>query len=188
MHRHEIAVLNALRKNRKLSLKGLLEQTRLGRDEAMWAVQNLEIEGLVEAKKEAREEATLTEEGKKYASVGLPERLLLDRLGSGPVEIRKLAGKEDQIGFMWAKKKGLVTIDKGVVKLTDKGKDSKNRGVDEERILRDIGANKDAYEKYKDTDAVSEFRGRGIIETKSREDVSEITITQKGMKTTNRRR
>ena len=184
MHRHEIAVLNALRKNKKLNLKRLLEETKLGRDEAMWAVQNLEMEGLVEAQREAREDAALTDEGRKYAREGLPESALLVRLGAGPVEIRKLAGKEEQIGFMWAKKKGLVTIDRGIVKLTEKGKEKASRGLEEEKILKGIGADKDAYEKYKDTETVSEFRGRGILETKSREEVAEIAITPKGMKVT----
>jgi phenylalanyl-tRNA synthetase alpha chain len=123
LHRHEIAVLNALRKNKRLSLKAMLDETGLGRDEAMWAVQNLEVDGLVDVHKEAKEDASLTDEGKKYANEGLPEHALLGKLGSGQMDIRKLSGKEEQIGFMWAKKKGLVAIDKGMVKLTEKGKE-----------------------------------------------------------------
>lgn len=182
MHRHEIAVLNALRKNKRLSLKAMLDETGLGRDEAMWAVQNLEVDGLVDVHKEAKEDASLTDEGKKYANEGLPEHALLGKLGSGQMDIRKLSGKEEQIGFMWAKKKGLVAIDKGMVKLTEKGKEKASKGLEEEKILREISTDKDAYEKYKTTEAIAEFKGRGILETKSREDVSEIVIMPKGMK------
>jgi phenylalanyl-tRNA synthetase alpha chain len=180
LHRHEITVLNALKKNKKLDLQGLLDETKLGKDEAMWAVQNLEESGLVEVKKERKEQAVLTKEGESYVANGLPEHTLVSKLAKGPIEMGKLVGKEDQIGFMWAKKKGLVTIEKGAVELTSKGKEAAGKGLDEEKILGEISTG--AYKKYSGTEQIFEFKKRGIIEIRSKEEVEEIGITQKGIR------
>lgn len=181
MHRHELAVLNALKASKKLSLQELLKETQLGKDEVMWAVQNLASSKAVEIKKERIEEVALTKEGEEYAVKGLPEQMLVKKIGAKQVEISKLSSKEEQIGFMWAKKKGLVAIEKGVVKLTDKGREAEAKGIDEERILREICAGKESYEKYRSSEVVLEFKKRGLIETKSREEVREIALTPEGM-------
>lgn len=185
MHRHEIAVLGALKKSKKITLQGLIDETCLGRDEAMWAIQNLTASGLIEVRKESVDEVALTKEGAEYSVKGLPEHALIKRLCSGAIQIGKLSGKEDQIGFMWAKKKGLVTIDKGLVKLTEKGNEAAEKGMPEENILREICTGKAAYEKNKNLEAVFEFKKRGLIEIKSKEEVKEVVITPAGLRQAN---
>ncbi len=181
MHKYEIAVLRALKKGGGLGLRGVMDAAGLGKDETLWAIQNLAAAGLVTVKKELREEAALSPEGNECADRGLPERILAERLASaGPVAIAGLKGKEEQIGFMWAKKKGLVTIDKGMLRLTARGREAAGRGMDEEKILKDIQSDRESYSNYKNTEAVSEFRKRGLLEARSREEASEIRMTEKG--------
>jgi phenylalanyl-tRNA synthetase alpha chain len=179
LHKYEIAILRALKKGDRLSLREVMDGTKLGKDEVLWALQNLSAKGFVDVRKELSEEASLSPEGNEYAERGLPERALARRLVSGPVPIADLKG--EQIGFMWAKKKGLVTIDKGLVRLTEKGRRAEG-GSEEERILKELQSDRECYRKYRDTDAVSEFRKRGLLEIRSREEVSGIGITEKGVR------
>lgn len=180
MHKYEISILRALKGQGKLSFDALMEVSGLGRDEAMWALQNLLSGGMVEAKKSQREEASLTAEGAEYASRGLPERALIERLRKGHEEIGRLAGKDGQIGFMWAKKKGLVAIEKGRVELTAKGKEALGKELHEERVLKEIAAGE--YSKYAKTEAAAEFRKRGLLESRTREEIGDVCITEKGVR------
>jgi phenylalanyl-tRNA synthetase alpha chain len=180
LHKYEIAVLKALKGRSGLGLEDLMKAADLGKDEAMWALQNLIAGGLVDAKSAAREEATLTEEGIGYAEKGLPERRLLGLLEKGDVDAKSLSDRADQIGLMWAKKKGLVEIDKGAVRLTGEGKRAAEGETEDERILKDLRSDAGAYAKYRNTSAVAEFRKRGLLETRSRKEVREVHITAKG--------
>jgi phenylalanyl-tRNA synthetase alpha chain len=180
MHKYEIAILKALKNKGTLSLAALMEETKLGKDEVLWALQNLAASGLAEARKESSEEASLSPEGNDCADRGLPEGILVKRIAAkGPVQIATL--RDEQIGFMWAKKKGLVAIDKGVVDLTERGKAAAQKGIDEERILRELQSDRDSYSKYRDTEAVAEFKKRGLLEARAREEVKEVAITKKGI-------
>lgn len=181
MHKYEIAILRALGKGEKLSLKGVMDATGLGKDEVLWALQNLAAGGLAAVRKEEVDEASLSPEGNDCADKGLPESVLARRLAAhGPVQISTL--KDEQIGFMWAKKKGLVTIDKGMVKLTEKGREAAGKGMPEEKVLKEIQSDRESYSKHRDTEAVAEFRKRGLLELRSRDAVTEVHLTPKGIK------
>ena len=72
---------------------------------------------LVKVIKSVEEIFTLTEEGTNYAKEGLPERKLLQSLGSG----RPMAELKDpavKIGLGWLRKKGWATIQSGMIKPT----------------------------------------------------------------------
>ncbi len=65
----------------------------------------------------------LTEEGKKYLSgEDLPEKKLIKKIEEEPKEIQKLKKEIDDldIAINWSKKKGLIDIDKGKIKLRKK--------------------------------------------------------------------
>jgi phenylalanyl-tRNA synthetase alpha chain len=180
LHKYEIAVLRALGKGSRLSLNEVMDTTGLGKDEVLWALQNLAAGGLAEVKREASEEAALSPEGNDCADKGLPERILAKRLTAGPVQISSL--RDHQIGFMWAKRKGLVAIEKGMVRLTEKGREAAAKGMDDERILREIQSDRESYSKYRNTQAVEEFKKRGLLEARSREAITEVRLTAKGIK------
>ncbi len=75
---------------------------------------SLAEQGQVKVIKSVDEIFSLTEEGIKYAKEGLPERKLLEAIGSGKpmVELKDPALK---IGLGWLRKKGWASIDKGVL-------------------------------------------------------------------------
>ncbi len=60
----------------------------------------------------------LTEEGKKYVENGLPEQVLASIVKEGPKSVKELRSEVENfsIALAWAKKKGLVKIENGVVK------------------------------------------------------------------------
>lgn len=73
----------------------------------------------------------LTPEGKEYAAKGLPERQLLESI-KGSVELATLSRNPlAPIAIGWMKRKGWVTIQKGMVTPTGKAP----RGEDEEALL-----------------------------------------------------
>ncbi len=181
MHRHELSVLNALKEPKRLSLSALLDSTGLGRDEAMWAVENLAASKFVTVTKEERYEVKLSGEGEDYAKSELPEQALVKKLGLKPMEIGSLSSKTDQIAFIWAKKKGLVAIEGKMLKLTDAGRKAAKSGLETDKILKRLHKDASAYSDYKGSDALQELEKRGLMETKSKEEVKEIEITQQGV-------
>lgn len=180
LHKHETSILEALKKKKTLGLDALLEETGLGKDEAIWAIDNLSKKDLITVRKEEKGEAKLTKEGEEYAGKELPEQALIRTLVSGRVEIGSLKSKSEQIGLMWAKKKDLVAIENKYLKLTEKGKEAAARELTEDKILKEL-RDKGNYAKYKDSEEVRELEKRGLLEIKSREELKEVEITQKGI-------
>ena len=72
-------------------------------------------QGLVQVTKSVDEALSLTEEGRKYAQEGLPERNLLQSLGSGK-PMSELKDPAHKIGLGWLRKKGWATIQGGEIK------------------------------------------------------------------------
>lgn len=181
MHRHELAVLSALKEAKKLSFDELLDKAAVGKDEALWAVANLVQMGFVKAKREGVYEIKINPEGEAYAKRALPEMSLLKKVGARGAELDSLKNKEDQIGLSWAKRKGLVEISGKVLKLTDAGKKASKAGMETDSVLKDLYKNKNAYEKYRETQAARELEQRKLIEVKFRESTNDIEITQQGV-------
>ena len=84
-------------------------------------------QGLVKVTKSVEEIFDLTEEGRKYAQEGLPERNLLLSLGSGK-PMSELKDPALKIGLGWLRKKGWAMIEAGVIKPTAR----QPQGKDEE--------------------------------------------------------
>lgn len=181
MHRHELSVLSALKGKRALGFEELLAAASLSRDEAMWAIGNLEGQGLVSVKKEGEFEVRLSDEGERYAKGSLPEMELLKKIGSKGMRFGELRGKTDQIGIIWAKKKGLVESAGDALRLTDKGRKAEKEGIETGSVLKAIFEDKNAYSRYRSGEAVKELEQRKLIEIKSRERVSEVEITKRGI-------
>ena len=85
---------------------------------------------LVKVIKSVEEIFTLTEEGTNYAKDGLPERRLLQSLGSGK-PMAELKDPAIKIGLGWLRKKGWAVIQAGEIKpmgSAPKGKDEESPG------------------------------------------------------------
>jgi phenylalanyl-tRNA synthetase alpha chain len=181
LHRHELAVLETLRTARKLGLDELLEEAKIGKDEALWAIGNLSNAGFVTITKEEMDEFSLTPEGEEYAKRGLPEEALVKRLEKEKIHVSTLKKKEDQIGLIWAKKKGLVEIDNDYLKLTQKGREASEKGISEDTVLKELNEDKSSYAKYRGREEIEEFVKRGLIEKSSKTGIREVEITQRGI-------
>ncbi|MGB9902747.1 phenylalanine--tRNA ligase subunit alpha [Methanothrix sp.] len=79
------------------------------------AAESLAESGLISVDKKVIERFSLTEEGRRYAREGLPERRLIDIIGDGK-PLSELQDPALKIAIGWARKKGWVRIDKGVLR------------------------------------------------------------------------
>jgi phenylalanyl-tRNA synthetase alpha chain len=115
-------------------------------------------QGQVKVIKSVDEIFSLTEEGTNYAKEGLPERKLLEAIGSGKpmVELKDPALK---IGLGWLRKKGWASIDKGSVKPTGQAPLGKD-----EVILEALSKGPASCSAF-DAKSLSELRSRGLVKS-----------------------
>ena len=71
-------------------------------------------EDLISVTKSVEESVTLTDEGRKYAEEGLPERALLSFIGSGK-PMSELKDPVHKIALGWLRKKGWAAIDLSLI-------------------------------------------------------------------------
>ncbi len=77
---------------------------------------------------------TLTDDGKRYLQEGLPEQRLVELVKQSPKSIKELRTFKDlTVALAWAKKKGLVLVEGGVVKFV---KDDDQKELEYLRKLR----------------------------------------------------
>ncbi len=183
MHRHELSVLTALKEKRRMSFGELLKQSGLGKDEAVWAISNLEKQKLVVVKREGEYELRISKEGEDYAKNGLPELAILRKASGKGASMADLSGKEDQIGISWAKRKGLVEIEGGRITVTEAGLRASRDGIESDTALRELHKDSTAYKKYRGSDAIKELAQRKLVEIKEKEALGEVEITQQGILT-----
>ncbi|OYT53036.1 hypothetical protein B6U66_00375 [Candidatus Bathyarchaeota archaeon ex4484_135] len=145
-------------------------------------VASLAEKGLVRMREETRRRAKLTEEGLRYAKLGLPERRLVKALenSGGEADIRSLSasaglsGEELKIGLGWARRKGWVKVRKGTLRLL-----AVPRETAEEKALRALS------EGLEDLGELSQvlpvLEKRGLVEVV--EEVHKILeITEAGLR------
>jgi phenylalanyl-tRNA synthetase alpha chain len=126
-------------------------------------------QGHVQVIKSVEEIFALTEEGKKYAQEGLPERNLIQSLGSGK-PMSEMKDPAIKIGLGWLRKKGWATIEAGLIKPTGVAP----RGKDEEILETLQSGPKRAAEL--DEKGLAALKSRGLVaSSKSKEWQFEIT-------------
>ena len=133
-------------------------------------------EALISVTKSVEESVTLTDEGRKYAEEGLPERALLSFIGSGK-SMSELKDPAQKIGLGWLRKKGWAAIDKGMIRPTG----SAPKGEDEEmlNLLLKSPMNKSSLK----SDIVTELKNRGLAKLeKSKSWFYEITDAGRSVK------
>ena len=152
----------------------IAEKLRIKIETVRASADGLSEKSLVHVHKCIEEIVDLTEEGKRYAKKGLPERALLELVGNG----KPMAELEDpslKIGLGWLKKKGWAVITGGFIKPAG----TALKGKDEEVLekLRDYSRNS------------SELNPQGLSMLKNRDLVNIVKekswkyeITPQGMK------
>lgn len=116
----------------------------------------LSEQGRVQVIKSVEEIFALTEEGKKYAREGLPERNLLLAIGSGK-PMADLKDPSVKISLGWLRKKGWAAIETGVLKPTGDAP----QGKDEE-ILESLLAGQKSSTVL-DNNGLAALKSRGLI-------------------------
>ncbi|MEM0173312.1 MAG: phenylalanine--tRNA ligase subunit alpha, partial [Sulfolobaceae archaeon] len=115
----ELKIINFLKqKNGKSNLEELSTQLNLPKSSVISLLELLKSKGIVEVKRFEKIIHELTEEGYKRLREGLPEDLLIKKLGGKPRPLKDLKdemGKDFDIAVGWAKRKGLIKIEGGMV-------------------------------------------------------------------------
>ena len=129
----------------------------------------LSEQGLVNVTKSVEEIFSLTEEGRKYAHEGLPERNLLQSLGLGK-PMSELKDPSHKIGLGWLRRKGWATIQGGEIKPLG----SAPKGRDEGILEKLLAGPKSSAEL--DKTGLADLKSRGLVDSsKSKEWRYEIT-------------
>ena len=130
--------------------------------------------GLVSLDKRVEEVYTLTEEGARYAEIGLPERRILEIAGAEGVFLSEIKDPALKVGIGWLKKKGWANVEAG--KITPK-KDAPP-GKDEE-ILAALSFQGETSGSALDEDALKVLKSRRLVESKAQKSWS-FEVTKAG--------
>jgi phenylalanyl-tRNA synthetase alpha chain len=149
--------------------QSIAENLSMKVEAARAAADALGEQGLVLVTKSVEELFSLTEEGKKYAKDGLPERVMLSAIGHG-LAMSELKDPAHKIGLGWLRRKGWATIQGGELKPLG----SAPRGKDEEILENLLAGPKSSAEL--DKNGLADLKGRGLISSsKSKEWRYEVT-------------
>ncbi len=181
MHKYELVVLKALSKKNNVGLDELISSSGLGKDEMMWALENLKGRSMVKVEYLESDRVAITEEGQSYAKYGLPEEQLMKNLALGEMDVADLLDDKSRIGLQWAKKDGLVQINGGVLKLTDLGKKAAPNGVKDGDVLRTLSEGKyDSSFLEKNKDSVLNLVRRKLVKVERTKAIDRIIMTKEG--------
>ncbi|MCW6160526.1 MAG: phenylalanine--tRNA ligase subunit alpha [Candidatus Micrarchaeales archaeon] len=182
MHEYEIKLLNGLKEKKGQSVSQLERSTGLSLDSILWAAENLSKSGAVVVERSAARSVSVTKEGEGYLKQFPEEEVvrLLEKSG-GKSKVEALG---NQIGILWAKKNGWITIEKGIAALTERGKQAANG---EQYELREI-FNSIYREQPKMSERAASMKGvvetlakRNLITVDEKNVISSISITKEGL-------
>ncbi|GIU70714.1 MAG: phenylalanine--tRNA ligase subunit alpha [Candidatus Nitrosocaldaceae archaeon] len=130
LHDIERRIILALR-DKKMSIEALAKETNLSIDQIRRGIEWLKYKNLINVSEKVERIIELDSKGREALEKGLPERILINKLKEvNEISIKDLKQKLDlnnefNAAIANAKTKGLIAIEKGVVKLLDdkKGND-----------------------------------------------------------------
>ncbi len=138
------------------------------------SAEGLAERGLVSLDKKVEEVYSLTEEGARYAEIGLPERRILEIAGSEGVPISEIKDPSLKVGIGWLKKKGWATVEAGKIKPVGDA----SPGKDEE-ILAALLFQGETSGSALDQEALKLLKSRGLVESRAQKSWS-FEITEEG--------
>jgi len=154
-------------------------ETGMDHSAVMRAVLGLRERGYLSVLEERSFLLSLTEEGRRYAREGLPERRLLERVEEGrPLE--GLGPKEEvNIALGWLRRKGAVRVEGGKVWLTEEGRRALSRRWPEEELLGRLLEGEVSLPEL--TPEAELLRKRGLVEVRERTRRL-LSLTEEGRK------
>jgi len=182
LHDHEKRILKALEGKKSMIIQEIQELTGLNKDSlekaSLWA----KVKGVLKIDEEITEFIELTKEGEEYVKGGLPEKNLLKILEKGEKSIPNLNKKMKKfnIGLVWVKKNNWVTIQKGQLELTTKGRKSIQEQLPEEKILSQLKEGKQNTKSF-DKIITEKLEKRGLIKQTVKKK-REVSLTDLGKK------
>jgi len=138
-----------------------LEDLPIDKSKASAWASLLKDRGIVKIREESKTLYRLTERGLKHSIEGLPEEKLIKQLKSSGgeaaiQELREALGEEFNVAMGEAKKKGLIEVSDGRVKLL-------REEVPERRVLDSLKGGKSSLE-WADEELLNKLKRRGLIE------------------------
>ncbi len=171
LHPHEKKILLALKKMQEALTSDVARESGLPEAAVHKAGQWARLKGLVEHEESIKTKAELTEEGKRYAREGLPEKRLLLMVSEGKSGISQLkkALPGLNIALAWARRKGWIEVSGKTLKLTELGRNTLSMIIPIERSLR--GEISD--------DTLPELRSRKLVRVRKLKE-KRLILTRKG--------
>lgn len=178
LHIYEKKVLKSFGENENYTPEELSKANSMGIKSVMSATGSLASKDIIEVEKSVIESIALTDVGKKYAEIGLPERrvlnALLDKKEIAMKEIAKSTGIENheiKIVIGWVVRKNWGNINKGAIKLTDFGEEFNDKLGNDEKLLKNLLNNENSQILVSDLD---EDYSSGLKQLNERKNLIEI--------------
>ena len=189
LHIYEKKLLKELEANPEATPEEIADNAGMDIKSVMSAAGSLASKDIIAVDKKVQETYSLTEDGLHYAEEGLPERRILDVLAEkNQIHMKDLASetgidkKEANIALGWLRRKDWAQIDKGVVNITDFGKEFSDKLGADEKVLDYLKANADGVKLFTDdlVDGFKKLTGRKNILNIKKETSHSFKILPKG--------
>ena len=189
LHIYEKKLLKELDNNPNATPEDIAQNAEMDIKSVMSAAGSLASKDIIEVDKKIQNIYSLTGDGLKYANEGLPERKILNKLAEKKgINMKDLANetgidkKEANIAIGWLNRKNWAQIDKGVVNITDFGKDFVSKLDVDERVLDYLKVNAEGVKVFTDdlADGFKKLMGRKNILDVKKETSHSFKLLPKG--------
>ena len=165
LHSNEKKIVKALQKLGKADSEEIAKKTGLKKDEVEKASLWAKLKGVLSFSERKEVFLELSEEGKEFLKENLPEKNLIRAVEKGIEDIEEIkkAVKKAEIGIIWAKKHGWISIERGKIKLTKAGKSFLEKETNEEKLLKELSKGRKKLEEIRFKKELEEFLRRGLV-------------------------
>lgn len=191
LHIYEKKLLKSLESNENLNPEEIAKNTSMDIKSVMSAAGSLASKDIINVNKDVKETVNLTDDGKKYAEIGLPERRVLSVLvNDKEIAMKDLVKKtgienyEIKIVIGWLVRKKWAKIDKGIIKIADLGESFDHKTGDDEKLLKVLSKNGTIAIDYSDeelTSGLSELNDRKNLVKIDKKTSHNFKILEKGL-------
>ncbi|MCK5321695.1 MAG: phenylalanine--tRNA ligase subunit alpha [Candidatus Aenigmarchaeota archaeon] len=173
---HEVIVLKALIDRAQHTVGDLENSLKMDQSAVVRAAMTLKKHRLISVKEEEKIVANLTADGKKVIDHGLPELNLVKELAGMPKKIADVKLGDKNVAIGWAKRKNLIEIDNGVLKVSRAGEKALHDVDKDVVVIKAISCGKDVERK-----SVENLRSRKFV-TADFKIMRTFLITSSGLK------
>ena len=148
LHIYEKKLLDSIKNIENMSPEDISNNHALDIKSVMSAAGSLASKDIIKVEKDVSEFISLSQDGEKFAEIGLPERRVLNvLLEKEEIPMGKMASEadldktENKIAVGWLVRKKWAKIDKGLITITDFGKEFSDKLGDDEELLKELKEN-----------------------------------------------